>query len=120
MPRASSSAQPEGSRVKKEKVIVKEERSKGKRREQVEEEVEEEEQHEPQEEDEQDAEGEEEDEEDSQSGSPRGSKRARINGDGDSVPSRSDSQPPLPRVKTQPRDVDRYVSFTTLAYITEE
>ncbi|KJA29565.1 hypothetical protein HYPSUDRAFT_31485 [Hypholoma sublateritium FD-334 SS-4] len=110
MPRASSSAQPEGSRVKKEKIVVKEERSKGKRREQVEE-VEEEEQHESQEQNERDvdAEGEEEEEEDSQSGSPRGSKRARINGDGDSVPSRSDSQPPLPRVKTQPRDVDSYV-----------
>ena len=58
-----------------------------------------------------DGEGEEEEDEDAQSGSPRGSKRARINGDGDSVPGRGDSQPPLPRVKTQPRDVDQYVVF---------
>ena len=77
------------------------------------EEDEEEEQHEPQQGDEHDVdgEGEEEEDEDAQSGSPRGSKRARINGDGDSVPGRGDSQPPLPRVKTQPRDVDQYVVF---------
>lgn len=61
----------------------------------------------------QDAEGEEDeenpvaDEDDQGKGSPRGVKRARVNENGDSVPSDSQSPPPERiRMKTQPRDVD--------------
>lgn len=115
MPRAyTSTRSTERTRVKEEKGFIKDERNK--RRTHVEEE-EEEQSHEPQEQDEQEKEGEgEEDHDEEQSGSPRGTKRTRINGEGDSVPGPSNSQPSLPRVKTQPRDVDKYASFCTVCF----
>ncbi|KAF9476726.1 P-loop containing nucleoside triphosphate hydrolase protein [Pholiota conissans] len=114
MSRRSTTAQAsENVRVKEEKVKVKEEKAKGKRRADVEEEDEEEPTQEPADEagNDEDAAGEpdgsQQDEDDA--GSPRGNKRARVNGDGDSVPSGSQPQYQHVRVKTQPRGDDGYI-----------
>lgn len=106
MSRRTTTAQAsEDPRVKEKKIKVKEEKSKGKRRAYTEEEEEEEQIQEHAEDD--DAAGDDEDgqQDEDEAGSPRGAKRARVNGDGDSVPSGSGPQY-HPKVKTQPRGDD--------------
>jgi hypothetical protein len=113
--RATTAQDSENLRVKEEKIKVKEEKSKGKRRAQTEEE--EEQTQEPAEED--DAAGDDEDgqQDDDGAGSPRGAKRARVNGEGDSVPSGSGPQYQHPKVKTQPRGDDGSVCLALLIFL---